>query len=64
MNGRGSALFDDAYDGEAYVEDLSPHNELSVERADGKRCTVAFEYLPTAGEIPSIGPLACQELRP
>jgi outer membrane usher protein len=52
------------YDGEAYLEDLSPHNELSVEYPDGKRCAVVFDYLPLRGDIPSIGPLQCLEKRP
>jgi outer membrane usher protein len=52
------------YDGEAYVEDLSPHNELSVEYPDGKRCSVVFDYLPKSGDIPTIGPLQCLEKRP
>ncbi|HUD21277.1 MAG TPA: fimbria/pilus outer membrane usher protein, partial [Acidobacteriaceae bacterium] len=47
------------YDGDAYVEDLSPHNQLTVERMDGRRCTVAFDYKSLAGDIPSIGPLRC-----
>jgi len=49
------------YDGEAYAEDLEPHDELLVVKPDGKRCTVAFEYRPIAGDIPTIGPLACRE---
>jgi outer membrane usher protein len=52
------------YDGEAYVEDLSPHNALSVERPDGRRCRVVFDYHPVPGEIPSIGPLRCVEANP
>jgi outer membrane usher protein len=52
------------YDGDVYVEDLSPHNELTVERMDGRRCTVAFEYKPVHGEIPFIGPLPCVEKKP
>jgi outer membrane usher protein len=51
------------YDGEAYVEDLSPHNDLSVERTDGRRCTVVFDYRPVPGDIPSIGPLRCIETK-
>jgi outer membrane usher protein len=47
------------YDGEAYVADLGSRNELSVERKDGKHCTVTFGYKPVAGDIPSIGPLHC-----
>jgi outer membrane usher protein len=49
------------YDGEAYVEDLGPHNELSVERADGRHCSVSFSYQPVPDEIPTIGPLTCRE---
>ncbi len=51
------------YDGEAYVEDLSPHNEVAVERIDGRLCTVTFDYHPVPGGIPSIGPLKCKEAR-
>ena len=52
------------YDGDAYVEDLSPHNQLAVEFPDGRRCAVAFDYVPVTGEIPSIGPLRCLEKKP
>jgi outer membrane usher protein len=52
------------YDGDVYVEDLSPHNELTIERPDGRRCSVAFNYKSVVGDIPSIGPLRCQEMRP
>lgn len=52
------------YDGEAYIEDLSPHNELVVERPDGRRCRAIFEYRATPGEIPSIGPVPCTEPKP
>ncbi len=52
------------YDGDAYVEDLSPHNQLAIEFPDGRRCVVAFDYAPVTGEIPSIGPLRCLEKKP
>jgi outer membrane usher protein len=52
------------YDGEAYVQDLDRHNKLNVERPDGRRCAVSFDYAPAKGEIPTIGPLACRESRP
>jgi outer membrane usher protein len=52
------------YDGDAYVEDLSPHNQLAVEFPDGRRCAVAFDYAPVTGEIPTIGPLRCLEKNP
>jgi outer membrane usher protein len=51
------------YDGDVYVEGLSPHNQLTIERPDGRRCTVAFDYKSLAGDIPSIGPLRCLEKR-
>ncbi len=51
------------YDGEAYVEGLSMHNEVAVERIDGRLCTVTFDYHPVPGGIPSIGPLKCKEAR-
>jgi len=52
------------YDGEAYVDDLSPNNDLIVEYPDGKRCTASFDYHPIPGDIPSIGPLRCQRVQP
>jgi outer membrane usher protein len=53
------------YDGEAYVQDLgSGDNTVSVERPDGRRCTVNFPYHAVPGEIPTIGPLRCLEKRP
>jgi outer membrane usher protein len=52
------------FDGDAYVEDLSPHNEITVERPNGHRCAVVFDYKPMPGEIPSIGPLRCLEKMP
>jgi outer membrane usher protein len=52
------------YDGEAYVQDLSTHNEVDAELPDGQRCTVTFNYKPTPGDIPVIGPLHCGEQRP
>jgi outer membrane usher protein len=52
------------YDGEAYVQDLSAHNEVDAELPDGQRCTVTFNYQPTPGEIPVVGPLHCVEQRP
>ena len=52
------------YDGEAYIEDLNPHNELAVERPDGRRCQAAFDYLAVPGDLPIIGPLVCQEQKP
>jgi len=52
------------YDGQAYVEDLGPHNELIVEYPNGKHCAVGFDYRPVPGDIPMIGPLRCLEKMP
>ena len=52
------------YDGNAYVEDLSTHNEVRVVRPDGGSCNVHFEYRAVTGDIPSIGPLRCLEQKP
>lgn len=52
------------YDGNAYVEDLRAHNTLEVERADGRHCTVSFDFKAVAGDIPTIGPLRCVETKP
>jgi outer membrane usher protein len=52
------------YDGDAYVEDLATRNELTIERPNGRRCTVAFDYRAVPGEVPTIGPLRCKERRP
>jgi outer membrane usher protein len=52
------------YDGDAYLQNLNPHNEIDVERPDGRRCSAAFNYQPMHGEIPSIGPLRCLEQQP
>ncbi len=52
------------YDGDAYVEDLNPHNQIAIEFPDGRRCFAAFAYKPVAGDIPSIGPLRCLEKKP
>ncbi|WP_348264701.1 fimbria/pilus outer membrane usher protein [Telmatobacter sp. DSM 110680] len=58
------AVFPVGYDGAAYVESLASHNELAVERENGRQCAVTFDYKPIVGEIPSIGPLRCLEKRP
>jgi outer membrane usher protein len=52
------------YDGQAYIEDLSPSNKLIVEYPSGKHCMVGFDYRPVSGDIPMIGPLRCLEKMP
>ncbi len=52
------------YDGNAYVQDLSPNNTLDVEFPDARRCSVTFNYKPESGDIPLIGPLTCRQKQP
>jgi outer membrane usher protein len=51
------------YDGEAYLVDVQPHNQLRVELPNGGHCAVDFDYRPASGEIPIIGPLQCREAK-
>jgi outer membrane usher protein len=55
------AVFPVGYDGEAYLQDLGPHNQVEVELPNGHRCKVTFEYQAVPGEIPSVGPVRCVE---
>jgi len=48
------------YDGEAYVTGLKPKNRANVVFRDGTTCRVVFDFKPVKGDIPLIGPLACQ----
>lgn len=50
------------YDGEAYVEDLDLHNELTVTEPNGARCVAMFEYLAKPGDVPEIGPVLCRSV--
>jgi outer membrane usher protein len=60
----GAAAVPVGFGGEAYVEDLAPNNRLAVELPTGQRCTVVFDYHAKSGDIPTIGPLACEEKSP
>lgn len=48
------------YDGDAYIENLAPHNGLTVQQPNGQRCSVGFDDHAVKGDIPVIGPLRCQ----
>jgi outer membrane usher protein len=49
------------WDGLVYLENLSPHNHLRVDKAEGGgQCQVAFALPEGQGPIPLIGPLVCQ----
>jgi outer membrane usher protein len=52
------------YDGEAYIEGLSPHNQLTVQLLSGERCVARFAYRPVSGTIPTIGPIPCGQDAP
>jgi outer membrane usher protein len=60
----GGAAFPIGFDGEVYLEDLKRHNEIVVERAEGRRCHAAFDYRPLPGDIPTIGPVRCRTEKP
>lgn len=48
------------WDGLVYLENLSAHNRLQVDVADGGSCQVEFDLPEGQGPIPLIGPLVCQ----
>jgi outer membrane usher protein len=48
------------WDGLVYLENLSAHNRLQVDVADGGPCQVEFDLPEGQGPIPLIGPLVCQ----
>jgi len=43
------------YEGEAYMQDLSPHNEVQVELPNGQSCKVTFEYHAVRARFPRSG---------
>lgn len=51
------------YDGELYILDLDPHNELDVQFPNGGRCVAEFDYKPVPGEIPTIRPVICRPVQ-
>ncbi|WP_159995421.1 fimbria/pilus outer membrane usher protein [Roseomonas sp. 18066] len=56
----GGAPLPVGYDGEVFVTELQPRNRLSVTLPEGKTCRVEFDFAPTPGELPLIGPLPCR----
>lgn len=48
------------WDGLVYLEDLSEHNSLVVQLAEGRSCRVQFELKAEADQVPLVGPLVCQ----
>lgn len=47
------------YDGEAFFQQLGPHDQVRVEAKGRPACTVHFDYHAEPGAIPDIGPLVC-----
>ncbi len=47
------------YDGMAFVDQLRRHNRLLLGSGAGQ-CEVQFDYSPTVGTLPTIGPLQCR----
>ncbi|ONG46851.1 hypothetical protein BKE38_24865 [Pseudoroseomonas deserti] len=56
----GGAPLPVGYDGEVFVTALQPRNRLTVALPEGGGCRVAFDFTPTPGELPLIGPLPCR----
>jgi outer membrane usher protein len=56
----GGAELPVGYDGEVFVTGLQARNTLNLVLPDGERCRVEFEFSPTPGELPLIGPLPCR----
>lgn len=48
------------WDGLVYLENLSAHNTLQVQLADGKACRAQFDMDLQQQQVPLIGPLVCQ----
>ena len=47
------------YDGEVYVEGLTPHNTLLVDEPDGGSCKIVFDYNPGLESTTKLGPFTC-----
>lgn len=47
------------YDGEAFFQQLTAHDQVRVEVTGHPACTVPFDYHAEPGSIPDIGPLVC-----
>lgn len=48
------------YDGEIYVADIKPQNELTIDLLDKSNCTVNFTYQKTTSATTTLGPFLCQ----
>ncbi|HEX8544003.1 MAG TPA: fimbria/pilus outer membrane usher protein [Pseudomonas sp.] len=48
------------YDGVTFFNNLTEHEQVSVNRPGQAPCSVSFDYQPQANTIPQIGPLICR----
>ncbi|MBK9999593.1 MAG: fimbrial biogenesis outer membrane usher protein [Sphingomonadales bacterium] len=48
------------YDGEVFLRDLKPMNEIKIDRGEGGMCSASFAYSEGDAEQPRIGPVRCQ----
>lgn len=53
-------MFPVGYDGDVYMKNLGPKNQITVETDKGARCSASFAYRPVPGQIPQIGPVTCK----
>lgn len=54
------ATFVVGYDGQAYIQNLSRNNGVTVELADGQTCHAAFAFAPQPGTQVTIGNVVCR----
>ncbi|HSW12640.1 MAG TPA: fimbria/pilus outer membrane usher protein [Solimonas sp.] len=60
LAGGGVAAQMVGYDGQVYLEGLTPANRISVILPEGRVCEAEFAYPPQAGGIAVIGPVPCR----
>ncbi|WP_219892959.1 fimbria/pilus outer membrane usher protein [Aquisediminimonas profunda] len=48
------------YDGEVFLRDLKPINEITIDRGEAGLCKGSFAYAEKDAEQPRIGPVTCQ----
>lgn len=48
------------YDGEIFLQDLGPRNQVSITMPGGKKCFAEFAFQQEKGVLPTIGPVPCR----
>jgi outer membrane usher protein len=51
------------YDGEAYVEGLSPKNQVEIELSEGGTCSASFSFSPSPGQQARVRAVVCRSLQ-